>query len=262
MFTMRAMKTYRSAQTQGFFDVELRVPWLEAKDNPLSRLDTVIDWEGFRPLLEQALAEPPAKQRQKDVDARWTKKNAEVHYGDKNNLKADAQSKLIERYAVTDASMHDSQSATGSGGPCACGKAAEGCRSPRRSRVKFTREPRRQGFGLRQPSAAIDDDLRRADRHFQPPPRTRLPQPPFERRAESLRLGFLPRRHTARRGAYGSERKQPPEVQASRAHLSACEHAQADRTHLWLHKPIDERILPALLSIWPKTPVFWSGVKK
>ena len=30
-FTLRAMKTYPSAQTLGFFDVELRVPWLEAK---------------------------------------------------------------------------------------------------------------------------------------------------------------------------------------------------------------------------------------
>ena len=57
-FTMRAMKTYPSAQTLGFFDVELPVPWLEAKGNPLSRLDTVIDWESFRPLLEQSLAKP------------------------------------------------------------------------------------------------------------------------------------------------------------------------------------------------------------
>jgi IS5 family transposase len=54
-------------------------------------------------------AQQPAKQRQKDVDARWTKKNAEVHYGYKNHVKADAKSKLIERYAVTDASVHDSQ---------------------------------------------------------------------------------------------------------------------------------------------------------
>jgi IS5 family transposase len=231
------MKTYPAAQTFGFFDVELRVPRLEAKGNPLSRLDAVIDWEGFRPLLAQALAKPakgpggrpandpvkmfkllvaqryyhlsdeqteyqvsdrlsfqkfvswtvaakvpdahtlwdfrealvracvfeklfaafaqqlqaqgllaqagklvdasfvdvprqrnrrqenatikagavpeawaeqPAKQRQKDVDARWTQKNAQVHYGYKNHVKADAQSKLIERYAVTDASVHDS----------------------------------------------------------------------------------------------------------------------------------------------------------
>src|ERR1035441_5192379 len=52
------MKTYQSAQSPGFFDVELRVQWLEAKGDPLSRLDTVIDWEGFRPLLLQALAKP------------------------------------------------------------------------------------------------------------------------------------------------------------------------------------------------------------
>lgn len=232
------MKTYKPSQTPGFFDVELRVQWLLAKGNPLSRLDAVIDWESFRPLLEAvwdkpaqgpggprphdplkmfkallvqrfyclsdeqteyqindrlsfqkfigwtladkvadantlwdfrealveagafeklfalfdeqlrthgllaqpgklvdasfvdvprqrntreenaaikgggtpaAWAEQPAQQRQKDVDARWTKKNAEVHYGYKNHVKADAQSKLIEKYAVTDASVHDSQ---------------------------------------------------------------------------------------------------------------------------------------------------------
>jgi hypothetical protein len=55
---IRIIKTYPSAQTFGFFDVELRVQLLEATGNPLSRLDTVIDWEGFRPLLEQALAKP------------------------------------------------------------------------------------------------------------------------------------------------------------------------------------------------------------
>ena len=52
------MKTHPTAQTFGCFDVELRVQWLEAKGDPLSRLDTVIDWEGFRPLLVQALAKP------------------------------------------------------------------------------------------------------------------------------------------------------------------------------------------------------------
>jgi len=232
------MKTYKASQTPGFFDVELRVQWLLAQGNPLSRLEAVIDWESFRPLLEAALdqpaqgpggprpndplkmfkallvqrfynlsdeqaeyqindrlsfqqfigwtladkvpdantlwdfrealveagafeklfalfdqqlrtrgllaqpgklvdasfvdvprqrntrqenatikgggapvawAEEPAKQQQKDLDARWTKKNDEVHYGYKNHVKADAQSKLIEKYAVTDASVHDSQ---------------------------------------------------------------------------------------------------------------------------------------------------------
>ena len=31
MFTIRVMKTYPAALTLGFFDVELRVPWLEAR---------------------------------------------------------------------------------------------------------------------------------------------------------------------------------------------------------------------------------------
>jgi transposase, IS5 family len=233
-----AMPTCKAPQSLGFFDVELRVQWLLAKGNPLSRLDAVVDWELFRPLLDAALVKPakgpggrpphdrlkmfktlvvqrfynlsdeqteyqvsdrlsfqqfigwtladkapdantiwdfrealiqadvfeklfalfgqclrergllaqpgklvdasfvdvprqrntreenatikggttpaawleqPAKQQQKDVDARWTKKNAEVHYGYKNHVKADAQSKLIEQYAVSDASVHDSQ---------------------------------------------------------------------------------------------------------------------------------------------------------
>jgi len=236
--TIRSMKSYKASQAPGFFDVELRVQWLLAKGNSLSRLNAVIDWESFRPLLEAVwdkpakgpggprpndplkmfkallvqrfyglsdeqteyqindrlsfqqfigwtladkipdantlwdfrealiqtgsfeklfalfdeqlrtrglLAQPgklvdatfvdvprqrntrdenttiksggtpaqwveqPAKQRQKDVDARWTKKNDERHYGYKNHVKADATSKLIEAYAVTDASVHDSQ---------------------------------------------------------------------------------------------------------------------------------------------------------
>ena len=50
-----------------------------------------------------------AKQRQKDTDARWTKKNGVTHYGYKNHIKADRDSKMIVDYAVTDASVHDSQ---------------------------------------------------------------------------------------------------------------------------------------------------------
>lgn len=46
---------------------------------------------------------------QKDVDARWTKKGDETHYGYKDHVKADTKSKLIEDYVVTDASVHDSQ---------------------------------------------------------------------------------------------------------------------------------------------------------
>jgi IS5 family transposase len=52
---------------------------------------------------------PDAKARQKDVDARWTKKNDENHYGYKNHINADEAHKLIQTYEVTDASVHDSQ---------------------------------------------------------------------------------------------------------------------------------------------------------
>jgi len=51
----------------------------------------------------------PAKNRQKDKDARWTKKHGKSFYGYKNHVNADAKRKLIRQYEVTDASVHDSQ---------------------------------------------------------------------------------------------------------------------------------------------------------
>ena len=53
--------------------------------------------------------EQSAKLRQKDTDARWTKKGNELHYGYKNHVKADVESKLITGYTVTSANVHDSQ---------------------------------------------------------------------------------------------------------------------------------------------------------
>lgn len=49
------------------------------------------------------------KLSQKDTDARWTKKNNETHYGYKDHVKVDADSKMIVTYEVTDASVHDSK---------------------------------------------------------------------------------------------------------------------------------------------------------
>ena len=49
------------------------------------------------------------KGRQKDCDARWTKKNNETHYGYKNHTNVDAKSKFINNYETTAASVHDSQ---------------------------------------------------------------------------------------------------------------------------------------------------------
>jgi IS5 family transposase len=50
-----------------------------------------------------------SKARQKDIDARWTKKNDETHFGYKDHVKADVKTKLITGFEVTDASVHDSQ---------------------------------------------------------------------------------------------------------------------------------------------------------
>ncbi|MBJ7378538.1 IS5 family transposase [Sphingobium sp.] len=51
----------------------------------------------------------PAKRRQKDRDARWTKKHGRSYYGYKNHVSIDRRHKFIRRYTVTDAARHDSQ---------------------------------------------------------------------------------------------------------------------------------------------------------
>jgi IS5 family transposase len=49
------------------------------------------------------------KKAQKDTDARWATKNKETHYGYKNHVKIDKKSKMITKYEVTSAEVHDSQ---------------------------------------------------------------------------------------------------------------------------------------------------------
>ncbi len=56
------------------------------------------DWDG-----------KPHKKRQKDVDARWTKKHGKSHYGYKNHVNVDRRHKFIRDYEASDASVHDSQ---------------------------------------------------------------------------------------------------------------------------------------------------------
>src|SRR3981189_456822 len=51
----------------------------------------------------------PAKNAQKDKDARWTKKNDESFYGYKNHLGVDKAHKLIRKWGATDAAAQDSQ---------------------------------------------------------------------------------------------------------------------------------------------------------
>jgi IS5 family transposase len=60
-----------------------------------------------------AWEEKPAKNRQKDKDARWTKKHGKSFFGYKNHVNVDRTHKLIRRYAVTDAAEHDSRQLDG-----------------------------------------------------------------------------------------------------------------------------------------------------
>lgn len=53
------------------------------------------------------LPENAHKLAQKDLDARWAKKNDEVHYGYKNHVLVDADSKMIVDWRVTGANLHD-----------------------------------------------------------------------------------------------------------------------------------------------------------
>ena len=55
----------------------------------------------------------PAKLRQKDRDARWTKKHGRSFFGYKNHVNADAKHNLIRNYVVSDAAVHDSQELDG-----------------------------------------------------------------------------------------------------------------------------------------------------
>ena len=51
----------------------------------------------------------PNRLQQKDLDARWTKKNGISHYGDKHSISIDAIYGLIRRHVLTPANLHDSQ---------------------------------------------------------------------------------------------------------------------------------------------------------
>jgi IS5 family transposase len=57
----------------------------------------------------KAWQEKPAKNRQKDKDASWTKKHGKSYFGYKNHIGIDKTHKLIRTWDVTTASVHDSQ---------------------------------------------------------------------------------------------------------------------------------------------------------
>ena len=69
-------------------------------------LDTIMLGKLGELVTELYLAEN--KTRQKDTDARWTKKNGKTFYGYKNHVSVDVKYKFVRSYDVTDATVHDS----------------------------------------------------------------------------------------------------------------------------------------------------------
>jgi IS5 family transposase len=59
--------------------------------------------------VPEDLENKPAMRCQKDLEVRWTKKHGKSHYGYKNHVNVDRMHKLVRRYNVTDAAVHDSQ---------------------------------------------------------------------------------------------------------------------------------------------------------
>jgi len=59
--------------------------------------------------LPEGWDENPDRLQQKDLDARWVKKNGISYYGYKNSVCIDLEHGFIRRYAVTPANIHDSQ---------------------------------------------------------------------------------------------------------------------------------------------------------
>lgn len=59
--------------------------------------------------IPESFEENPHKKAQKDVEARWAKKNEETHYGYKTTVNVDAKTKIIVKVATTSANVHDSQ---------------------------------------------------------------------------------------------------------------------------------------------------------
>ena len=59
--------------------------------------------------LPQGWDKNPDRLQQKDLDARWVKKNGINYYGYKNSICIDKEHCFIRHYALTPANMHDRQ---------------------------------------------------------------------------------------------------------------------------------------------------------
>ena len=125
----------------GFFDLDERYESLSRCGDPLEVLDRLIPWESFRYPIKKALIKPrksaPGRKsfdpvlmfkvlvlqslynlsdqqtgfqiRDRLSYACWTVKHGVSHFGYKNHISMDVKHKLIRKWAVTPACVHDSK---------------------------------------------------------------------------------------------------------------------------------------------------------
>jgi IS5 family transposase len=75
---------------------------------PIQRNSREVNAEIKAGKIPSSFSKAPFKHRQKDTDARWTKKDNISFYGYKNHIKADTGTKFILAYKLTPANVHDS----------------------------------------------------------------------------------------------------------------------------------------------------------
>jgi len=115
----------------GFFDLSDRYASLDAKNDPLVGIDAVVPWAEFRPWLERVWRKPMGAgvmfkalvlsalynlsddqieyQVRDRVPEDWADKPGKSHCGYKTHVNVERPHKLIRRYHVSDAAVHDSQ---------------------------------------------------------------------------------------------------------------------------------------------------------
>ena len=59
--------------------------------------------------IPESISKNPNVKAQKDTEAKWTQKGGVNYFGYKNHVKVDSKSKIITKYSVTTANVHDSQ---------------------------------------------------------------------------------------------------------------------------------------------------------
>ena len=98
----------------GFFDISKRYAGLDAKNDPLVKIDEVVGWADFRPRLD-AVWRKPAEERKSPAGRKpWDavvmfKAIVLCELYNLSDDQVDRRHKLVRRYRVTDAAVHDSQ---------------------------------------------------------------------------------------------------------------------------------------------------------